>query len=130
MVVKVGCVVGVEEFAHSRRVDPSLPLRSGRGQEWGRFATCSAHFGGSTILPISTLPSLSSTLHCPLLLFLTTTMANEMNVAGFKVDTPEQYHKVFQLPIPVPKLVHSFRLACDLEPVRSLGEGVGGDGGQ
>lgn len=57
-------------------------------------------------------------------------MSNEMNVAGFKQDTPEQYHKVFQLPIPVPKLVHSFRLACDLEPVRSLGEGVGGDGGQ
>ncbi|GAA5857543.1 hypothetical protein JCM5353_004926 [Sporobolomyces roseus] len=56
-------------------------------------------------------------------------MPVEMNVAGHRDSTPQEYHTVFDLPIPKPRLEHSFRLACDLEPVRSLGEGVGGDGG-
>ncbi|GAA5883726.1 hypothetical protein JCM16303_004793 [Sporobolomyces ruberrimus] len=42
---------------------------------------------------------------------------------------PAQYTEAFELSIPTPKLQHSFRLVCDLEAVRSLGEGLHGDGG-
>ena len=44
--------------------------------------------------------------------------------------TPSTYTTAWEVPIPVPTLRHSFRLACDLEAVRSLGEGVHGDGSQ
>ncbi|GAA5982975.1 hypothetical protein JCM11641_006903 [Rhodosporidiobolus odoratus] len=44
--------------------------------------------------------------------------------------TPEAYQSAFSLPIPQPSLKHSFRLCCDLEAVRSVGEGLAGDGGQ
>ncbi|KAI5480202.1 outer membrane protein, beta-barrel domain containing protein [Pseudohyphozyma bogoriensis] len=46
-------------------------------------------------------------------------------------DTPAEYVAALELPIPTPKLDrHSFRLVCDLEAVKSLGEGAAGDGGQ
>ncbi|GAA6059678.1 hypothetical protein JCM10212_000065 [Sporobolomyces blumeae] len=52
------------------------------------------------------------------------------NVAGSTASTPQAYHDAFNVPIPKPALKHSFRLCCDLEAVRSLGEGSPGDGGQ
>lgn len=45
-------------------------------------------------------------------------------------STPAAYHAALSVPIPEPRLRHSFRLVCDLEAVRSLGEGLHGDGGQ
>ncbi|KAJ8291476.1 UPF0311 protein [Rhodotorula toruloides] len=45
-------------------------------------------------------------------------------------DTPAPYKAALEIPIPVPRLTHSFRLVCDLEAVRSVGEGLHGDGGQ
>ncbi|GAA5830550.1 hypothetical protein JCM3766R1_002759 [Sporobolomyces carnicolor] len=42
---------------------------------------------------------------------------------------PAEYTDSFNLAIPRPRLEYSFRLACDLEAVRSLGEGLAGDGG-
>ncbi|GAA5833677.1 hypothetical protein JCM11251_003202 [Rhodosporidiobolus azoricus] len=50
--------------------------------------------------------------------------------AGATSATPSTYTSVFDTPIPQPGLKHSFRLACDLEAVRSVGEGLHGDGGQ
>ncbi|GAA6006654.1 hypothetical protein JCM11491_003133 [Sporobolomyces phaffii] len=43
---------------------------------------------------------------------------------------PEQYAESLNLAIPTPALKKSFRLVCDVEAVRSLGEGLNGDGGQ
>lgn len=54
----------------------------------------------------------------------------QSHTAGATDSTPSAYTDAFNLPIPVPTLQHSFRLCCDLEAVRSLGEGVHGDGGQ
>ncbi|BGO95944.1 hypothetical protein NBRC10512_005472 [Rhodotorula toruloides] len=45
-------------------------------------------------------------------------------------DTPASYKAALEIPIPIPRLTHSFRLVCDLEAVRSVGEGLHGDGGQ
>lgn len=56
--------------------------------------------------------------------------AAEMHTAGASDRTPANYQQAFNLAIPKPSLEHSFRLCCDLEAVRSLGEGVHGDGGQ
>ncbi|GAA5902202.1 DUF3237 domain-containing protein [Sporobolomyces salmoneus] len=44
-------------------------------------------------------------------------------------DIPAEYKDSFALSIPEPSLKRSFRLVCDLEAVRSLGEGLNGDGG-
>lgn len=51
---------------------------------------------------------------------------------GLSTDsTPAEYIEAFDQPIPVPTVAkHSFRLVCDLEPVRSLGGGLHADGGQ
>ncbi|GAA6025181.1 hypothetical protein JCM8202_002289 [Rhodotorula sphaerocarpa] len=54
----------------------------------------------------------------------------QSHTAGASERTPADYQDAFSLPIPVPTLKHSFRLCCDLEAVRNLGEGVHGDGGQ
>lgn len=54
----------------------------------------------------------------------------EFNVAGSSANTPSQYKAALEIPIPKPSLKHSFRLICDLEAVRALGEGLRGDGGQ
>ncbi|KAM0752704.1 hypothetical protein T439DRAFT_323319 [Meredithblackwellia eburnea MCA 4105] len=51
-----------------------------------------------------------------------------MNAPGTTNLTPDSYVDAFKIPIPVPTLKHSFRLACDLEAVRSVGEGLYGDG--
>lgn len=59
-----------------------------------------------------------------------TNSSAEMHTAGSSDRTPANYDKAFNLAIPKPSLEHSFRLCCDLEAVRSLGEGVHGDGGQ
>lgn len=53
-----------------------------------------------------------------------------MFAPGPSSTTPPAYTAAWEVPIPVPTLKHSFRLACDLEAVRSLGEGVHGDGSQ
>ncbi|GAA6017465.1 hypothetical protein JCM10207_008236 [Rhodosporidiobolus poonsookiae] len=45
-------------------------------------------------------------------------------------DTPAAYTAGLDISIPKPALQHSFRLCCDLEAVRSVGEGLWGDGGQ
>ena len=46
-------------------------------------------------------------------------------------DTPSDYAAAFDIAIPAASVAkHSFRLACDLEPVRSLGGGLHADGGQ
>ncbi|BGP20489.1 hypothetical protein JCM10213_007646 [Rhodosporidiobolus nylandii] len=46
-------------------------------------------------------------------------------------DTPSAYQHAVSLPIPPPSVkTHSFRLVCDLEAVRQMGEGVHGDGSQ
>lgn len=61
---------------------------------------------------------------------MASTNSAEMHTAGSSDRTPANYDKAFNLAIPKPTLEHSFRLCCDLEAVRSLGEGVHGDGGQ
>ncbi|GAA6042903.1 hypothetical protein JCM8097_002762 [Rhodosporidiobolus ruineniae] len=53
-----------------------------------------------------------------------------LHTAGASADTPAAYKDGFEIPIPRPSLSHSFRLACDLEAVRSVGEGLHADGGQ
>ncbi|GAA5938163.1 DUF3237 domain-containing protein [Sporobolomyces koalae] len=45
-------------------------------------------------------------------------------------SVPAEYQDAFDLSIPEPSLKKSFRLVCNLEAVRSLGEGLNGDGGQ
>ncbi|GAA6009409.1 DUF3237 domain-containing protein [Rhodotorula paludigena] len=45
-------------------------------------------------------------------------------------SAPAQYQQALGLPIPAPTLSRNFRLCCDLEAVRSVGEGLHGDGGQ
>lgn len=57
-------------------------------------------------------------------------MASSMHTAGSSQLTPAAYQQAFNLAIPQPTLEHSFRLCCDLEAVRSLGQGVHADGGQ
>ena len=52
------------------------------------------------------------------------------HTAGATSSTPPAFQHALSLPIPEPTLQHSFRLVCDLEAVRSLGEGLHGDGGQ
>ncbi|GAA5894648.1 hypothetical protein JCM8208_006037 [Rhodotorula glutinis] len=52
------------------------------------------------------------------------------HTAGATSSTPSAFQHALSLPIPEPTLRHSFRLVCDLEAVRSLGEGLHGDGGQ
>lgn len=43
--------------------------------------------------------------------------------------TPAEYSAAFELPIPVPSVAkHSFRLVCDLDPVRPLGGGLHAQG--
>ena len=58
------------------------------------------------------------------------TVKANFTVAGATEETPESYNAALEIPIPKPSLKHSFRLVCDLEPVRALGEGLRGDGGQ
>lgn len=55
---------------------------------------------------------------------------SETYVAGATALTPAAHKDALQIPIPVPTLKQSFRLVCDLEPVRSIGAGLRGDGGQ
>lgn len=66
----------------------------------------------------------------PALAALLPNMAPSLHTAGASSSTPSEYKDAFELPIPTPSLQHSFRLACDLEPVRALGEGLHADGGQ
>ncbi|BGP03795.1 Uncharacterized protein family UPF0311 [Rhodotorula toruloides] len=54
----------------------------------------------------------------------------DTHAPGASSDTPPAYKAALEIPIPVPRLTHSFRLVCDLEAVRSVGEGLHGDGGQ
>ncbi|BGP35683.1 hypothetical protein JCM10296v2_007535 [Rhodotorula toruloides] len=54
----------------------------------------------------------------------------DTHTPGTSSDTPPAYKAALEIPIPVPRLTHSFRLVCDLEAVRSVGEGLHGDGGQ
>ncbi|BGP27918.1 outer membrane protein, beta-barrel domain containing protein [Rhodotorula toruloides] len=54
----------------------------------------------------------------------------ETRTPGASDLTPAQYTDALEIPIPVPRLTPSFRLVCDLEAVRSVGEGLHGDGGQ
>ncbi|BGP43769.1 hypothetical protein JCM10450v2_007967 [Rhodotorula kratochvilovae] len=52
------------------------------------------------------------------------------HTAGATSSTPAAYTAALEIPIPQPGLKHAFRLCCDLEAVRSVGEGLHGDGGQ
>ncbi|KAM0788295.1 hypothetical protein ACM66B_001439 [Microbotryomycetes sp. NB124-2] len=54
----------------------------------------------------------------------------QFNTAGTTDLTPAEYKDALEIPIPRPSLKHSFRLCCDLEAVRAIGEGLHGDGGQ
>ncbi|GAA5867983.1 hypothetical protein JCM8547_000773 [Rhodosporidiobolus lusitaniae] len=52
------------------------------------------------------------------------------HTAGATDATPAHYMDGLDIPIPQASLKQSFRLVCDLEAVRSVGEGLHGDGGQ
>ncbi|KAK4058285.1 hypothetical protein OIO90_000442 [Microbotryomycetes sp. JL221] len=53
----------------------------------------------------------------------------DFHTAGATSQTPTEYKDALDIAIPTPTLKHSFRLCCDLEAVRSVGEGLHGDGG-
>ncbi|SCZ99156.1 BZ3500_MvSof-1268-A1-R1_Chr3-1g05844 [Microbotryum saponariae] len=54
----------------------------------------------------------------------------EFYTAGSTDKTPETHRDAMELRIPRPTVsTHSFRLVCDLEPVRALGQGLHADGG-
>lgn len=76
-------------------------------------------FACAAVFPLVLDPSL-------LLHLLVTVMAASTPSSS----APDQYQQALGLPIPAPTLSRNFRLCCDLEAVRSVGEGLHGDGGQ
>lgn len=92
--------------AHCLRVTRGVGFLGGAASAWFLF---------SPLLPLPLAPSLFCSI---------------MSTLGASSHTPAAYTAAFETTIPVPTLKRSFRLACDLEAVRSLGEGLHGDGSQ